>query len=235
MPVATPISGIEKIAVVFARLYISGQDHGVRGLLPYRAGSNYLDHAITTFNHVTLPSTALLGKSHTATTVRKDGFSELIWCVPIGTLSLSLTAIPALKASAWIDAEYALKRTVGATPTPIIHFRTQQIPIFHTIAQAYVVPEYAQWSMERFMDPRVDSRLRHAYAMLFKTVAVGHTLSSVQILSQEIVWRGLLEDNQLIRIELELRGNKIAEGDATVLCIRLASDILHDKISIPPR
>jgi hypothetical protein len=144
----------------------------------------------------------LLGKPHTTTTVRKDGFSELIWCVPIGTLSLSLTAIPALKASAWIDAEYALKRTVGENPTPIIHFRTQQIPIFHAIAQPYVVPEYARWSMARFIDSRVDSRLRHAYAMLFKTV--GHTLSSARILSQEIRWRGLLEDNQLIQIEVRM-------------------------------
>jgi hypothetical protein len=56
--------------------------------------------------------------------------------------------------------------------------------------------------MERFMDPRVDSRLRHAYAMLFKTVAVGHTLSWAQTLSEEIGWRELLEDNQLIRIEV---------------------------------
>ncbi|KAL3484305.1 hypothetical protein BJX62DRAFT_244046 [Aspergillus germanicus] len=33
MPVSTPISGLEKIAIVFARLHIIGQDHGIRGFI----------------------------------------------------------------------------------------------------------------------------------------------------------------------------------------------------------
>ncbi|KAL2784264.1 acyl-CoA dehydrogenase/oxidase C-terminal [Aspergillus keveii] len=253
MPVSTPIGGLEKIAIVFARLHISGQDHGVRGfivrlndgermmhgitakLLPYRAGSNYLDHAITTFDHVRLASTALLGKVPSGPpSNHRDDFANLIWRVPIGTLSLSLSSLPSLKASAWIAGQYAMKRRVGTQSAPIIHFRTQQIPIFHTIAQAYVMEGYARWSIARFMDPAVDNRLRHAYAMLFKTVAMEHSLTSARILSQEIGWRGLFEDNQLIRFELECRGNKIAEGDITVLCIRLTSDILHGKVTIPP-
>ncbi|KAL3482939.1 acyl-CoA dehydrogenase NM domain-like protein [Aspergillus germanicus] len=252
MPVSTPISGIEKIAIVFARLVIAGKGHGVRAfivrlndgrqmmpgitakLLPYRAGSSYLDHAITTFNHVQLSASALLGSVPTESATDQDNFSTLIWRVPVGTLSLSLTSLPVLKTSAWIAAQYAMKRTVGTDATSIIHFRTQQIPIFHAIAQAYVVPEFAKWSIARFMDSAADPRLRHAYAILFKTVAMEHMLTSTRILSQEIGWRGLFEDNQLIRMELESRGIKIAEGDVSVLCIRLTSDILHRKITIPP-
>ncbi|KAL4882147.1 hypothetical protein BJY04DRAFT_227356 [Aspergillus karnatakaensis] len=256
MPVATPISGIEKIAIVFARLQIDGTDHGIRGfivqlndgkhmapgitakLLPNRAGSSFLDHAITTFNHVQLPKTALLGEAIHPAGTDPEYFSNLIWRCAIGTLSLSMCAIPGLKSSAWIAGQYALKRKVGGTATrkgtPIIQFRTQQLLILHTIAQGSVLTEYAAWSIGRFMDPRVDNRLRHAYAMLFKTVATAESLNSARILSQEVGWRGLFEDNILTRNELESRGNKIAEGDITVLCIRLTSDILHGKIIIPP-
>ncbi|KUL87452.1 hypothetical protein ZTR_04742 [Talaromyces verruculosus] len=255
MPTATPLSGLEKIAIVFARLHIDGLDHGIRGfivqlsdgrhmmpgitakLLPKRAGANYLDHAITVFNHVHLPKDALLGEISIQSSTEKEHFSNLIWRVPIGTLSLSLTSIPAIRSSAWIAAQHAMKRTVGDSATdkgrPIIQFRTQQIPILHAIAQASVLAEYAAWSIKRFMDQQANNRLRHAHAMLFKTIAVTHTLNSTRTLSQEMGWRGLFEDNHVIRCELESRGTKIAEGDITVLCIRLASDILHGKVTLP--
>ena len=99
-----------------------------------------------------------------------------------------------------------MKRTVGDSATdkgtPIIQFRTQQIPILHVIAQASVLAEYAAWSIKRFMDQQASNRLRHAHAMLFKTIAVTHTLNSTSTLSQEMGWRGLFEDNHIIRCEV---------------------------------
>jgi hypothetical protein len=87
---------------------------------------------------------------------------------------------------------------------PIIEFRTQQIPICHALAQGAVLAEFAAWSVNRFVErvKGVDNRLRHAHAMLFKTVAIGHALTSTRILAQEIGWRGLFEDNEIIRFEV---------------------------------
>jgi hypothetical protein len=87
---------------------------------------------------------------------------------------------------------------------PIIEFRTQQIPICHALAQGAVLAEFAAWSVNRFVErvKGVDNRLRHAHAMLFKTVAIGHALTSTRILAQEIGWRGLFEDNEIIKFEV---------------------------------
>jgi hypothetical protein len=87
---------------------------------------------------------------------------------------------------------------------PIIKFRTQQIPICHALAEGAVVTEFAAWSVNRFVESvnGMDNKLRHAHAMLFKTVAIGHALTSTRILAQEIGWRGLFEDNQIISFEV---------------------------------
>ncbi|EAW14867.1 putative acyl-CoA oxidase [Aspergillus clavatus NRRL 1] len=254
MPVATPISGLQKIATVFARLHVNGQDHCARGfvvqlnvgsqmaegitakLLPNRAGSTYLDHAITVFNHVRLPKNALLGEIRKIPVSEQDQFSSLIWRVPVGTFSLAMASVPTLKICSSIAARYAMKRRVGHSVAeeglPITHFRTQQIPIFHAIAQASVLAEYATCAVQNFTDRRLDPRVRHAHAMFFKTIAMAQTLESTRTLSLEMGWRGFSGDNQIIRAEY--RGNKIAEGDTTVLCIRLASDILLGKVAIHP-
>ncbi|KAL3459675.1 acyl-CoA dehydrogenase/oxidase [Aspergillus heterothallicus] len=120
MSVATPISGLEKVAIVFARLQIDGENHGIRGfivtpndvkrmtpgitarLLPNRAGAHYLDHAITTFNHVYLPKESLLGEI-TPTRPRSDEQEDP---------HRDTLCIPALKAGPWIAARYAMKCTV---------------------------------------------------------------------------------------------------------------------------
>jgi hypothetical protein len=191
-------------------------------LLPRRTGSKPLDHCITTFDHLRLPSTALLGTIEDA---RVD-FHETIQRVHVGTLALTTTLIPILKRAAYIAAKYSLRRRVGgsydgrAAPKPILSFRTQQRPILFALAQVTVWEAYADWSTKLFTDKSIDYSIRHGIATTFKAVLTQGTQSSLFALSERCGAQGLFEYNHIIENQLEARGISIAEGDVLVLCIR---------------
>ena len=175
-------------------------------VLPIRAGANPLDHAITTFDHVHLDRSALLGNLEKP----KDdyeNFYKIISRVVVGTLSLSALAIPELKACTYIAAKHNMRRTVtGADgfPVPIISFRTQQLLIFHGLSQIAVLEAFAVDSVMAFGDSNLSFPVRHGVTILFKTVAVGHFLTTARHLSDELGWRGLLKQNHIIQAEVGL-------------------------------
>lgn len=193
MPPTTPNAGIPRVAIVFARLKVNGDDHGVkpflvwlcdadqmrRGItsraLPPRSGTNMkpLDHAITTFDHVRLNPNALLGPMPKPEDERGD-FLRQIWRVSIGTLSLSITGISAIRVGTHIAALYSQRRTVAA-PSPngrgrvsIMSFSTQQRPILDGWTHGIVLDAYARWTVKEFMNPRCSQPMRHAFATIFK-------------------------------------------------------------------
>ncbi|CEL01765.1 hypothetical protein ASPCAL01343 [Aspergillus calidoustus] len=253
MPPTSPQPGFPRVAIVIARLIVAEQDKGLRPflvwlndgytmntgvsvkLLPHRTGSKPLDHCITTFNHVRLPSTALLGTIEDA---RVD-FHETIQRVHVGTLALTTTLIPILKRATYIAARYSLRRRVGgsydgrAAPKPILSFRTQQRPILFALAQVTVWEAYADWSTKLFTDKSIDYSIRHGIATTFKAVLTQGTQSSLFALSERCGAQGLFEYNHIIENQLEARGISIAEGDVLVLCIRLATELLLNRYTLP--
>lgn len=169
-------------------------------VLPKRAGSKPVDHAITYFNHVRLPATALLGSLEKPADLRQN-FLSVIWRVGVGSLVLSSVTVPILKASAYVAGRYSVRRTVtGADgkPTAIIGFRTQQLPILHTLAQAFVLEAYSRDAAERFLAPNLDPRVRHGIAAALKAVTVLHCQQSLYSLSERCGAQGLFEHNQII-------------------------------------
>ncbi|KAF4426628.1 Acyl-coenzyme A oxidase-like protein, partial [Fusarium austroafricanum] len=131
MPPTTPYCGMPRVAIVFARLMVHGKSQGVKPfvvflsdadamrpgvssrMLPTRPGTKPLDHSITTFNHVQLPSNALLGSPAKPTNERAE-FLRHIRRVAVGTLSLSIMGISAIRIGTRIATLYSERRTITA-------------------------------------------------------------------------------------------------------------------------
>ena len=246
MPPTTPDCGIPRVAIVFARLIVEEDDYGVKSfivslsdsinmrrgitsqVLPTRPGTKPLDHSITTFEHVRLPSNALLGSADKADDERA-AFLRQIWRVSVGTLSLSIMGISAIKVGTHIAAVYSQRRTItssdGRSQVPIMSFSTQQRPIVDGWVQGIVLERYARWTVKSCMGVHQSYPVRHALATIFKTT----TVQAYQIMNElvkRLGWQGLFAYNQISELALTFLGNSIAEGDTLVLCIRRCSSAL---------
>lgn len=253
MPPSTPVVGEPKVALVFARLMVEGDDRGVRPFivpindgvsmapgvvsqaLPPRAGATPLDHAITSFHHVSLPSTALLGDLQRPPNHRQH-FLDQIHRVTVGSMALTMIAIPSLRQACHIVARFSQQRTVEDAAErrrkPILEFQTQLRPIVAGLAQAAVYDAYAEWSVREFQTRKPHER--YVIATLFKAVVSDGTLATLIELTCRLGWRGQFRENKIIDLSMFHLANTVAEGDTTALCVRLANEILLDKHQLPP-
>ncbi|KAF4950787.1 hypothetical protein FSARC_13084 [Fusarium sarcochroum] len=239
MPPTTPYCGMPRIAIVFARLIVGGKSHGVKPflvclsdaggmrpgitsrILPTRPGTKPLDHCLTTFNHVDLPSSALLGSSSEPENDRLD-FLRQIWRVSAGTLSLSIMGISAIKVGTRIASVYSERRTItapdGHTPREIMSFSTQQHPIVEGWVQGKVLHAYAQWTIG--MCPDLTDTVQHALATVFKATVMKAS-QILRPLAERCGWQGLFAYNQISFVS-ELLGEKLDIPQAQNSMSRLA-------------
>ncbi|KAF8159221.1 acyl-CoA dehydrogenase NM domain-like protein [Crassisporium funariophilum] len=251
MPPTVP-AGSPMIAVVFARLIVKGEDWGVRPflvplndgkemcsgitakLLPYRELSTPVNHAITTFNNVRLPPSALLGPHQRFENPHMALLSSL-WRIAVGAIALGSIGVPGCKIHTTIAARYSMRRTVGngTNRVPILHFRTQQIPVLTAIAQSYVLEAYQRWAAKCFSEVGEDPRVRHGISTCFKAVAVQQAQSIAVSLSERCGAQGIQSVNMMTNMHAEMRGIAIAEGDILVLAIRLATELLLERYELP--
>jgi acyl-CoA oxidase len=139
-------------------------------VLPPRGGSRPLNHSLTSFNHVRLPPTALLGSIEKPKDPRSS-FFEKINRVAVGTLALSSLCIPSLQVASYIAARYSLRRTIvdaSGVSKPIMSFQTQKQPILTALAQAFVLGAMHKQAVTWFTNPKLDPRVRHAVATVHK-------------------------------------------------------------------
>ncbi|GAM33326.1 acyl-CoA oxidase [Talaromyces pinophilus] len=235
MPPTSPQPGFPRVAIVMARLIVEGEDRGIRPfivwlndgyhmcrgvharVLPRRAGSKPLDHSITSFCHVRLPSTALLGEINDS-----PDFHTTIHRVHIGTLALSTVLIPQLQHAVYVAGKYSLRRHItdpSGITKPIASFRTQQAPILHCIAQIKVYDAFANECTRIFMDNNIQYSVRHGIAATFKAVVTHASQETLYALAERCGAQGLFEYNGIIESQLTARGISIAEGDMLVLTI----------------
>ncbi|EKM52307.1 uncharacterized protein PHACADRAFT_164229 [Phanerochaete carnosa HHB-10118-sp] len=256
MPPTLPFGGVPRVGLVMARLIVGGIDKGVRPFvvalndgkemctgimareLPTRSGSKAIGHALTYFDHVILPPSALLGeidlKEHP-----RNFFLKTLWRVSIGSLSLSATVVPGLKIAAFIAAKYSAGRCVaGPTGSPIslISFRTQQLPILHSLAQGFALEALYRRATAwvSAMTPVEDINLRNAICAIVKATMIGHWRRTGVTVADRCGAQGTFDYNQLMPMEMELRGVAISEGDVLVLCLRLAPELLLGRYTVPP-
>jgi acyl-CoA oxidase len=173
-------------------------------LLPPRAGSRPIDHALTYFDHVSLPATALLGSLERPKDMRQN-FLKVIWRVGVGSIALSTLSVPAIKTSAYVAAKYSLRRTVTSPegkPVPIISFRTQQLPILHALAQTQVLDAFSKYGGALFTQPDLSSLTRLGVATSLKAVMVQCTQSTLYSLAERCGAQGLYQYNQIVEYQV---------------------------------
>ncbi|KAJ7466237.1 acyl-CoA oxidase [Mycena galericulata] len=258
MPASILAGGVPRIAVVMARLVAQGRDCGIRPfvvplndgksmcegvscrVLPDRSGTRPVGHAITSFHRVQLPATAFLGDIKFTRDIRIQ-FLTSIWRLGIGSVTMAALCIPGLRIGAYIATQYAKRRKVAnsqGTVVPILSFRTTQVPILRALSQAAVLEAFYKelrqyFSASEDLDLSSVLNIRNALAAVFKTLSIHHYRNSSITLSDRLGAQGLFTENQLVSMEMEIRGMTIAEGDVTVICIRLASELLLGRYSLP--
>ncbi|TFK53968.1 acyl-CoA oxidase [Heliocybe sulcata] len=253
MPPTIPVLGRPCIAIVYAQIIIEGVRKGVRPflvtlnnghsmnlgisarLLPPRHGSSPVNHSITYFHHVRLPGTALLGDLETYGSGREQ-FLLSIWRVGIGVLALSSILLPVIQLSAYVAGRYSFRRTVTdwqGSQVLIITFPTQHIPVLTAISQAFVLKAFNEYAIKVFLDDGTDYRVRHGVVACFKAVMLRASHRSLLALSDRCGAQGLFGHNRIASLFDEMRGIGIAEGDVLVLSIRLVSELLLNRYSLP--
>ena len=238
MPASTA-NGFSKVAVVVARLVVDGVSLGSRHFimpicdervmhpgvtsyrLPARSGTTPLDFALTHFDHVHLPSTALLGPVQTSVTSRKNWWHE-ISRIPPGTAAITYPVIQGLKQSAFIAGKYSQHRTIVGKEgkhLPIISFATQQWPILEAVACAHVLDA---WSLDIATTLSTADRsfhANHALAVVFKTVSLRQSGRCIREVAERCGAQGTFEHNMMARMEVSslLRLNSRSQSDAILL------------------
>lgn len=207
--------------------------------LPPRGGSRPLNHALTYFYQVRLPSCSLLGSPERSADPKKTFFDN-ISRVAVGTIAIGSLGVPALQVAAYIAAQYSWRRTVidqNGAQRPIISFRTQHAPIVTALAQAKVLKAFHVGCVKIFLSPRTPESSRTAIAVILKVVMMQFGFKSLFELSDRCGAQGLFEANQISSMlvrnrfslvviaptyratKYDLRGTAIAEGDILVISI----------------
>ncbi|PWY94643.1 acyl-CoA dehydrogenase NM domain-like protein [Aspergillus sclerotioniger CBS 115572] len=254
MPPTMPVANVPRVGLVMAKLIVDNEDRGVRAfvvplndgntmcrgvtsvLLPPMKGGDALDHALTSFNKVSLPADAMLGSLAKPGEMRQH-FLAMLHRVGVGAVSASLVLLPALKMAAYLVGRYSLRRAIGGprnSRVPIISFRTQQLPILHTLALSAVIEPFTTEIISRFCDSANGPGERQAIATISKAVFIQHCQKSFASLIERCGAQGLFEHNQLSNFDGHVRALSIMEGDILVLCIRFATELLLGRCSVLP-
>ncbi|THU80457.1 acyl-CoA dehydrogenase NM domain-like protein [Dendrothele bispora CBS 962.96] len=251
MPSTIPM-GIPCVGIVMARLIIQGADHGVRAFivplndgkemctgvqarkLPPRDDSDTVNHSLTSFNHVKLPLTALLGNIDKPSSDRTQ-FLSVIKRVTIGTFIVAGVAIPSLQLAVYTAAKYSQRRKLQvAAPKPyaLWNLKTQQVPILYGFVDSVVFKALVEKVVPKFRDPITEGDLLRAYAAICKILFYKHHQKIVETLIGRMGAQGVFRYNGLTAAHGMIRGYSIGEGETLALSIRLATELLLGRYSL---
>lgn len=178
--------------------------NNVRGL-PAPGAGRLLDFVLTAFDHVHLPSTAMLGDLARPSNMR-DQYLTAIDRLSTGALIVSLWVIPFLKGAAFTVGRYSQRRTVQeglqGERVPIISFRTQQLPIAHALAEVAVLAPFADWVIKQHKSHTIGPGLKHALSIILKVVFLQHGSESLKQLNERSGSRGMFPINGLAEMEV---------------------------------
>ncbi|KAF9467082.1 acyl-CoA dehydrogenase NM domain-like protein [Collybia nuda] len=247
-------SGMPCVSIVHARLFVEEKDHGpkvflvklhdgkemsqgiVSKVLHPRGGSRPMKHCLTYFNHVRVPTTALLGSLERPKDTRAAFFFNISRVVA-GTLGMGAVGILGMRISSYIAAKYSQRRRVvdasTKQPREIISFVTQYTPILSTIAQTFVLENLGEVIRDMYVAAK-SFTTKHLIAAIFKATVVKISATALPLLGLRCGAQGLFEANQISVLTADMRGATIAEGDVLGLSIRFAIELLLGRLSSPP-
>ncbi|KAI0270443.1 hypothetical protein BC834DRAFT_922464 [Gloeopeniophorella convolvens] len=253
MPASNPSFGVNKIALVMARLIVKGQDKGMRPFivpiantresfpgiisirLPLRSGASPLDFSMTRFNKVKLPATALLSDSFEAPTDPRAAWWDTLWRIPIGSFAVSGPCVSGLKHVAYIGGAYSLRRTVAphGEKVPIFSFPTQQWSVLHAVAAGRVLDAWYREVSPIFADPKATHPIKHGLAVLVKATVIRQAMECAHEMAERCGAQGTFDTNFIARHKADLNSVIIAEGDVLALCIRLWGELVLGRYTLP--
>ncbi|KAH8999690.1 hypothetical protein EDB86DRAFT_3075757 [Lactarius hatsudake] len=253
MPSSNPTFGMNKIALVMARLVIKGEDRGMRPFivplcntrepfpgilsirLPLRSGASPLDYSMTRFNKVKLPATALLGDSLETPKDARAAWWDTLWRIPIGSFAVSGPCVSGLKHTAYIGGKYSLRRLVAphSEKIPIFTFPTQQWSVLHAVASARVLDAWYRDVAPIFSDPKATHPIKHGLAVMVKATVIRQSMECAHEMAERCGAQGTFDTNFIARHKADLDSVIIAEGDVLALCIRLWGELVLGRYTIP--
>ncbi|KAI0035653.1 acyl-CoA oxidase [Vararia minispora EC-137] len=243
-PLVKSLLRLDTVALVMARLVVDGQNRGPRWFivpicderkmhpgvisrrLPPRTGTSPLDFSLTSFDHVVLPRSALLGTSLDAPVNPREAWWREVGRIPHGSMAVAAPFVSGLKHSAYVAGKYSFHRTIvgkGTAPMPIINFPTQQWPIMYTLAAARVAEAWFRELTTIVAKPSIDHR----------TTICRQFQRCTEDVAERCGAQGTFESNSMARMVSDLKGVVIAEGDVLALCIRLFSELLQERYALP--
>ena len=128
-------------------------------------------------------------------------------------------AVNGTKAVAYIGGKYSLHRSiVGKTPqpTPIIAFRTQQLPIAQAVAAAHVMDNWFRPAVMGALQTS-DHRVRHALSVIIKATICRNFQRTVFDVSERCGAQGTFEHNYMARAEVCALSPKLVRNLITLL------------------
>ena len=219
MPASNPTFGVNKIALVMARLIIKGEDRGMRpfivpicntrepypGILsirqPLRSGASPLDFSMTRFNKVKLPPTALLSDTLESPSDARGAWWDTLWRIPIGSFVVSGPCVSGLKHVAYIGGKYSLRRHVAphGEKIPIFTFPTQQWSVLHAVAAARVLEAWYREVAPTYSDPKATHPIKHGLAVLVKATVIRQSMECAHEMAERCGAQGTFDTNYIAR------------------------------------
>ncbi|WP_240103306.1 acyl-CoA dehydrogenase [Streptomyces sp. MUM 16J] len=254
----TSLTGGPKTAVVAARLIIAGRDEGVflflvplsdehgfrEGVrarrLPEKTGSP-VDHCLTSFDRVRLPSNALLGGAHGR--VSEDGvfssevgsrrlrFLTGISRVTAGKLCMSAAGVGASRLALALATRYAHTRhTAGLTPgrkVPLFAYRGHHARLLEATATLYAATLWHREVVERWA--RHDENDREECERLVAVAKGWITWQARDVMTEcreRCGAQGLFLLNGIAGMPAANEGTITAEGDNLVVWTKAAGEMI---------
>ena len=219
MSASNPTFGLNKIALVMARLIFKGEDRGIRPFIvricntrepypgiisirqPLRSGASPLDYSMTRFQNVRLPPTALLSDTLESPTDARAAWWDTLWRIPIDSFAVSGPCVSGLKHVAYIGGKYSLRRHVAphGEKMPIFTFPTQQWSVLHALAAARVLEAWFREVAPIYADPRATHPIKNGLAVMVKTTVIRQSMECAHEMAERCGAQGTFDTNYIAR------------------------------------
>ena len=139
--------------------------------LPGRTGTSPLDFSLTSFHHVVLPYSALLGPESSNLTPSREAWWNEVWRLTYGSMAIVGPFLQALKYATYIGGKYSSHRHIigkEPSPTPLIALSTQQWPIIHGISLSFVLDAWYRSCAALMASHTLEPQASHGLAITVK-------------------------------------------------------------------
>lgn len=262
----TALPGVSKLGVVLARLLVEDEDRGIFPfLVPLRDRDGirpgvtitalpdkpalFIDNAVTSFDEVRLPSSALLVADALPTRQADEGpaqtmrerFHNAAERIQIGKLFLSASSAAAARAATTVATRHAHSRKTfapGRADVPVVAYRSHQKALLDALSDTYGITlltnaakKFCQtwWRERRSPGRALIQRLAVTKAMV--TWTAGRVLSECR---ERLGAQGVFSANRIADFTVFNWVAVTGEGDNVVVLAKAAREMLELRDYMPP-